>query len=402
MPFYKTISFAVLCLSFSSGASIFKCKSPTDTPQFDPVTIEVQIKTEVVEPYFYTEASNKSAYSNRKPFLFYYVIDSAEPYMQLAVNYELEKLKSSCLDSEDVNFAFVRNSQYVSSKNFYICKNKNFATISITDYPVFWQKLQIKEAFLGTGDHTTNTLGPMNHLVHYKEITNAAFAKFPLAHPDFLLDFLRLILDQPEFFPSSEYMPFLNLKSHGSQRTVLSGLYECQIKAKTLSQEKFLSEHFSKEELEIIYSANNSDRETLLDRLLLGNKGGDYSMRADRGMSSTAGLGILNGLGETSGLGANFVFGTYNISLNGVFDTLIREGHDKLGFMMLEACDTNREAELNLYNDQVLGFYSAKKSLWYRNLNWWTFLAEAKGDSFKLNQILDRETRQILNFEVKE
>src|SRR6478735_5796258 len=80
----------------------------------------------------------------------------------------------------------------------------------------------------------------MSYFVRKKKVVNEAFYNFPLAHPDFLYDLVNLIKNDKSLFHQDEYMPFLNLKSHGSRQNVLSGLHDCQIQAKTLSQKAYL------------------------------------------------------------------------------------------------------------------------------------------------------------------
>lgn len=68
---------------------------------------------------------------------------------------------------------------------------------------------------------------------------------------------------------------------------------------------------------------------------------------------------------------------------------------------MLESCDTNRDSDLfHSYLNNIYGYYSAKHSLWYRNLNWWDLLEAAEGSSTKLVELLKTKTAQIQNFEV--
>lgn len=402
----------------TSWANLYNCTEASRNPVLIPAVKE-SIKLSTTSPYLKSYFNDSQFHQNKTPFLIYYAIDSAEAFMQYSVKFEIAKLQQSGLKSPHVNFVGILNSLYVEKNQIIICKNQKISYLNLNTFPLLNESLTIKRKFISTGDHTENETGPILYRVRYFQHSNKPFGQFPLAHPDFLHDLVKLITTEKTLFPTEQYIPFLNLKSHGSKLQVLAGMNKCQSKAKVLSAEKVLSNVLTKNEIRFLKKINNQEKvlsnldkfEEIISKLQLGSESGtgeDYGLGSSRLGSSrlafeTNGLGdAIHGLGVNEGLGIEFSFGTKQVHLNWALGDLFENKSERvLGFLMLESCDTNRDPEFfHSYIDNVLGYYSAKHSLWYRNLNWWTLLERAKGSSQELINILKIETSKIPNIEV--
>src|SRR4051812_4149082 len=85
-------------------ANTYECNELNSKPHLETNSISKTISFETSSPSWFQKSINMiTSPSNlsKKPFLFYYVIDSEEPFMQIAVKYEIEKLKEECSVSED-------------------------------------------------------------------------------------------------------------------------------------------------------------------------------------------------------------------------------------------------------------------------------------------------------------
>lgn len=409
-----------------SWANLYNCSSFKSKPKKISESIKTELNFVTATPFIKSSKLNNENLKGKLPFLIYYAIDSSEAFMQYSVRYELGKLIETCKSNSNVNFVGLINSLYVKKNQILVCKNNKSSYVDIANYPSLNEKLNLKKKFIVLGDHTNDELGPMTYRELYFKEANKPFGKYPLAHPDFLYDLVNHVIKDKDLFPSDRYAPFLNLKSHGSEMNVLSGMYDCQSKAKELSAKKIVEAVLSKSELKLLSKLNTPDLiaknsnqyEKIIRKLELGDSRGvgDFSNsdlgnermgneRMGNERMSIEGSGLGNaffGLGVNEGLGTEYAFGTAHVQLNWVLQDLFETGSQRtLGFLMLESCDTNRDPELfHSYLDNVLGYYSAKKSLWYRNLNWWSLLERAEGSSVKLVEILKEETPKIPNIEV--
>jgi hypothetical protein len=414
-----TLFTAVLCLN--AQANLYKCEDVNGEPvKVDESHRIPKVEIHKTDPYWIndnlsTARMHESHNQNKTPFLIYYAIDSAEPFMKYSVNYEIAQLEKNCIGSSNVNFVALLNSLYVESNEFILCKNQRFQKVNLSQFPDLDFRLKVKHKSIGEGDHTINEMGPMSFLVKYEANINKPFSYFPLAHPDFLHELIELVINEKGLFPTNKYMPFLNLKSHGSSETVLSGLHSCQVRAKTKTQKEIVT-LILKGDAEKLNSFNTSHEisqnlisyNELIDKLNLGTKafGGDATLGdtnlGDTNLGDTNLGDAISGLGANNGLGSEFAFGSYHVALNAVLADLFNPENGRvLGFLMLESCDTNRDAAFHHANlENVLGFYSAKHSLWYRNLNWWAILSKAQGSTRKLIELLDSDTKKIINIKV--
>lgn len=393
-------------------AGVYHCEDINGQPE-EKLQVPSKFIPHTAEPFFVPKAFNRAAALRQRPFLVYYAIDPDEPFMRYAVDFEVARLKESCEASADVEFAVIRNSQYVSMNEITICKNQIVSTINLSSYSSFDLLLKKKRKIILEEDNTLEEKNPLIEFpVSFEKSVNSSFARFPLAHPDFLHDFLKLLITEKSLFPSEEYIPFLNLKSHGNREYVLSGLHPCQVLAKNKAQNKLMNETLTPSQRNALAQSSASPEQAgALDKLFLGSKigKGTYLERLnDIGLNDIGlneiGLGPIGGLSDGQGLGAEFAFGTFHLAVNAVLRTLFNEDNGKvLGFVMFESCDTNRDPVFNhTVLENTLGFYSAKHTLWYRNLNWWTLLESANGSAENLLKNLDEETRLIPNLEIIE
>lgn len=436
----KKLIALLFLFSTLANAGLYQCNTSDGKPKLIENPVEKKISFEQAEPYFHPNALHPFMHSkNLAPYLIYYAIDSSEPFMQYSVKYEIAKLRQACEKSEKVNFVAILNSLYVDKNEFIVCKNKTYRHVNLNAFKELDQSLKAKRVYLLEGDHTKELPGKMKYLVRYKQVVNEAFYNFPLAHPDFLFDLIHLVKNEKSLFHVDEYMPFLNLKSHGSRQNVLSGLHECQIQAKTMSQKAYLdklqekllltsSERYMLDQKN--YSFILPQVEKVLEKLALGESfgvGGKDSLGREFMGKEFMGKEFMGkefmgkefmgdaiaGLGNSEGMGADYSFGTYHIALSSVlihlfndFDIPTKAEEDKarfLGFVMLESCDTNRNVKFHQEAlELVLGSYSAKHSLWYRNLNWWSILEEANGSTEEMVRRLQHYTPMIQNIIVTE
>lgn len=405
-------SFLFVFGASQSWANLYQC----DETSMKPVAVTEKnnpaVSYETTDPFMLNHYKDARFHEKKTPFLVYYAIDSAEAFMQYSVRFEIAKLIDACNKSNNVNFVGLLNSLYVEKNQVIVCKDKKTSYLDLAKFPTLNTNLRIKRKYISTGDHATNDdIGPLSYLVRYFKHSNKAFGRYPLAHPDFLHDLIDFVLTEKSLFPRDQFIPFLNLKSHGNKQAVLAGMQECQSRAKVLSSRKVVKNILNRKEQKLLDKTITppeivtkiDEYEEALSKLHLGSdiRIGDSHLGNSHLGNSHLGDAIQS-LGVNEGLGTEFAFGTYHITLNWVLADLFKNGtNNGLGFMMLESCDTNRNVEFfHSYRENVLGFYSAKHSLWYRNLNWWTLLERAEGSSLKLMEILKEETSKIQNIKV--
>ena len=402
-------------------ASLYSCNSLEGEPiAIDESQVKQSLISSFTSPTWKPDTSLRSEANTKIPFLIYYAVDSEEPFMQLTTKYEIAKLTASCLKSERVNFAAVINSLYVEKNEIIICKSKNLFRLKIDHYPEFDKRLKQKRSYILEADHTEDEQGPMDFIVRFEKSINKPFYNYPLSHPDFVYNFISLLVDKNELFPSVKYEPILNLKSHGSPTTVLSGLHSCQVEAKRRTQEKLIGTLLTPSETKklsnLTYDSDSkslNEIDSILNKLHLGSSYGvavtlnhEMGMSVSGGLNHEMGLNHDMGLNNKVGLGSNGLkaedsFGMSHIALSGVLNKVFNQRtKKKLSFVMLESCETNRETLLNHVLDNILGQYTAINSLWYRNLNWWTIL-EASKDSTSLRRNIDMVTSNIANIRLE-
>jgi hypothetical protein len=414
----KKMLISVLSILFSlpTLAGLYECTSPDAKPVLKS-EVTKYISLETSSPFFMPYYKEPTINPDGKvPFLIYYAIDTEEPFMQYSVKYELAELRLACEKSDKVNFAAIINSKFASWSTIQICKNKKFEEIDLREFPVLFKSLEAKRHYIWDGDHSKSDAGPMSFLVRFQKENNKVFYEYPLAHPDFVHDLISFVMTEESLFPKNKYIPFLNLKSHGSKKHVLSGLHPCQVQAKTQSQKAIIDKVLTDMDKFALdaqsYYQHIEVAKEALNKLSLGANVaaaahdthlGEYSL-GEYSLGEYSLGDVMAGLGANEGLGAEFSFGTYHTALSSVLYRLFNDQDNNfLGFAMLESCDTNRN--VNFHHEHlefVLGIYSAKHSLWYRNLNWWSLLEKADGSSLELIKLLENQTKKIPNIVVKD
>lgn len=407
----------------SAGANIYSCNSPSSKPIEINNSIKSELSISTMIPFITSNELNRDNLEFKTPFLIYYAIDSSEDFMQLTVKYEIAKLQESCKLNSKVQFIAFLNSLYVEKNSFVLCRDKKVSRVNFSNFPNLNSKLLVKHKVL-TG-LTKNQNQRKKNLLRYEAVNNLnsrAFAKYPLAHPDFLHDLIEITTTDGNLFPNENYAAFINLKSHGSKEHVLAGMHDCQRKAKILSSKEIIKKLLNPREIKFLdkmetpdlMEANIDKIEHILSKLELSEAGGTGSFEENSKLGgnrlggnrlsfSGAGLGnLIEGLGVGQGLGSEFGFGTNQKNLGLILNDLYKEGSTRtLGFLMLESCESNRNPSIfhaNLSN--IFGYYTAKRSLWYRNLNWWKILEKADGLTVNMVNLLEEETSKILNIEV--
>ena len=419
MKSFLSLAFSAL-LSLPTYAGLYECSSPDAKPVLtSKVTKNISFETSIpfFMPYYKEPTINPDG---KIPFLIYYAIDTEEPFMQYSVKYELAELRLACERSDKVNYAAIINSKFATWSTIQICKNKTFQEVDLRKFPALFKSLETKKRYIWEGDHTTSDTGPMSFLVRFQKENNKVFYDYPLAHPDFVHDLISFVMTEESLFPKNKFIPFLNLKSHGSKKHVLSGLHPCQVQAKTQSQQAIIDKVLNDTDKFLLSSSNYRhflpQVKEALNKLSLGsnvaaasdsNLGeyslGEYSL-GEYSLGEYSLGDVMAGLGASEGLGAKFSFGTYHTALSSVLYRLFNDQDNNfLGFAMLESCDTNRNVNFHHQHlEFVLGIYSAKNSLWYRNLNWWSLLEKADGSSVELIKLLEIQTKKIPNIIVKD
>ena len=259
----------LLCLS-SAHASLYECTSPNGKSK--RVAVQKPNFEYVLEKptLFKNEIDTLKDQPIKTPVLIYYAIDSQKPFMKYAVQYETQKLEEHC-EKDKLSYAIILNSQYVKKNEIRICKLGTKSIINLNHYASLDSSLKIKRKFLKVSNHENEDTGPMKYNVTYSKASQVPFYNFPLAHPDFLFDLMVLLFSKEELFPAEDFLPFLNLKSHGSKRTVLSGLHKCQQEAKTKSQNEVINRILSEQEKKILNSfVETPKNDELVLRLCLG------------------------------------------------------------------------------------------------------------------------------------
>lgn len=406
-----------------SQASLYSCTSPESKPSLLGNQDKVQLTFTNSAPIFSPREQNRTNLEHKKPFLIYYAVDSSEAFMKYSVRYEVARLLKSCKANPNVNFIALINSHFVKKNQFLICKDQKPRYVKLSEFAQLNRLLELKKKFIITGDHTSGERGPLKYMTKYFKEANKPFGKYLLAHPDFVYDLIHLVSNNENLFPSHTYAPFINFKSHGSKFEVLAGMYECQDKAKRLSANKVIANILTKSEIRFLNSLKTPEKveenlesyESIISKIDLGNERGVGAFKPEDESESSNNLGhdrlghdrlggAVSGLGVNQGLGTETAFGTINVALTWILDDLYPSGSkNSLGFLMLESCESNRYPYLfHEYLENVFGYYSAKESLWYRNLNWWDILERANGSTEQMIKILREETPKIPNIKVVE
>lgn len=421
--------FATLLLTFVglAHANLYECKDANSSPEPVKSGAQKKLSFSTTKPFRLEYGFDEDVHQkNLKPFVLYYAIDSAEPFMQYTVRYELAQLRKSCEKSANVNFVAILNSLYTKKNEIVLCKDKVFRKVNLKKYPSLDKSLKEKRNFFL--DKARPVRYPHGFDYDYPLELSQAYYNNPLVLENFLYELTFFVITNEDFFPHDKYLPYMTLKSHGSKERVLSGLHDCQLQAKTLSQNEVIQKNLTKAEIALLkkddYSGELKKVNVALNKIGLGSAvgvGGDSNlgeMNLGEMNLGEMNLGEMNlgetvqGLGAGEGLGSSFRFGTHHLSLMMIMTKLFDDMDDTdedpetiskyLGFMMLESCDTNRDFTFyDTMQINTLASYSAQHSLWYRNLNLWSILEDANGSSRRMSELMLMYTAKIPNISVK-
>ncbi len=213
----------------------------------------------VEETYSHTKAykAGPPAGAGKKPALMYYLADTDEPFMQYTVQHELDDLRRACeltasIPGAQANFTVFLNSYFVQRQigkaEFIACVNGVYRDRQ--EFPAEIQRiLEGKRRLLAQPEINWEEIaGPLFDPDKMRYITRFAnnvpeirdaFFQHPYAHPDFfavLFEFTRAL------FPVENFVHFIHLKSHGSDRLLLTGLTVNGLKAKSDCQHRILKD----------------------------------------------------------------------------------------------------------------------------------------------------------------
>ena len=202
---------------------------------------------EIVEPVIF-EQKNLSV-KTKKQALLYYAVDSADPFMQIAVDYEVRTLIKTCNPTTKANFVAILNSHYVnpSNRRLMICRSGVFTK---EEFPrnLFLEKMLDAASdpnFVVTKEDMFDELmeglkdvanekeespkePPATMLIYHPVGLNgppmfrALFKQYPLAYIGALRSIWAHVISK--VFPTEEFTTHLHLKSHGSSSLALTGL----------------------------------------------------------------------------------------------------------------------------------------------------------------------------------
>lgn len=431
----------------------------------------------------------------KKPYLFYYGIDTKEPFMQTAIDYELHSLKKVCTTDYPGVYWFAVINSFVDKINKYgrvlklkalICNdeiregtNERWHHIEFdlesSEYDRLLRNYRegSEQVYYKNGEIYLSYLNPnvnMDILDYaYEEAEKKIwrnFKKYILTNPNTFIDLFKV---SQTYFKAKKFMPFVHLKSHGSPDFLLTGLSKESEEEKVTCQKDAIkavsdfihlpkvktplgvnSKFTPEDEDYLFYSGlgyvHMFTDQSKVQRLGIARMGiarmGEARMGDDRlgeeqalgvarmgiARMGESGLGVARmgearmgvarmgnrtGLGVGSNLRADNHFGFAHTKLPHALQILFGEkSSTELGFLMFEACDTNFNKTSDQYDyigaylPNIKAFYSAKGSLWFRNLNWDELLVTAaekskvsfKGQAAILQEMLLDVTANIPNY----
>jgi hypothetical protein len=160
--------------------------------------------------------------------LVYYALDTGEPFMRMAVAYEVRSLAATC-HRLPVNWVVVLNSVIAShDPRILVCRRgvMRWQQVpeldSLTPVLVALRDTQLTSGLIG---YKRNTL--------WGEQPPAFFGRYPLAHHEVLG---RILAAVASLFPEDQFGFFVHFKSHGSTGFVLTGLSD-ELEQKKISQQ---------------------------------------------------------------------------------------------------------------------------------------------------------------------
>ncbi len=349
---------------------------------------------------------NNLLFPQKRPYLFYYAIDTTEPLMLGAIDYEIKKLRQTC-NSDDIYFVAFTNGLYKKG-TFVYCGVQNYRYKHIKSEGRFHvaylprdlsEKLSSFEELLLQEDNSE-----FSFPIPFAAGKGSEFAKYPLSHPDFFASLFSEVKDH--IFPAKRFTPFIHIKSHGSNELVMTAPTPSALNEKVSCQEKMMAQQGTTLDITAISSegvglgALTSDWEDDYNGSFLG-------IEVMLGIEVYLGIEVM--LGAQFGQGIEVMLGSSNhfgLSYQKIPQVITHiadySEQSEVGFIMYESCESNLGTKKVLMNYQsglplLRAHYSAVGSLWYRNLDWHTILSQSN-NAGELQEALLSATRGIPNF----
>lgn len=378
---------------------------PAETTFTDPVVLDLSQDT------------------RRTPALLYYVVDSEDPFMQMAVDYEMQQLKSACRQGGPINWLAVINSAILKDRYVAFCKDGHYGNQRITDSG--FERTFASVSAVGQGPANGTLKFPVSVTAENRPYL-PLYAHYPMAHPDLFLKVLEMTKEA--FFPADQYDLFVHAKAHGSNHLMMTGLTPETLARKVTNQTAFWTSVNSSEAPLPGFALGDAGRSEgitqppkFLRQAGLGEALGQAGLDANppgSTPSDSRSVPLVDGLGQfLMGIGnaqINNYFGIWPMSLQKVLAYLkAGQSADRSGsplaFLLIESCDSSiyqsDEQASSLYGLMPLGgFYSATGSLWYRNIDWDIIFDAWKTDpsSAHMINILANWTKKIPNYHFPE
>lgn len=304
-----------------------------------------------------------SAEPHARRALLYYAVDTAEPFMQKAVEHELSQLRSVCGQSVAEWMAFV-NSRF---PQFEWCRLGQIRTVSASFLP----DGLLERIADPTSDY--NQRSPYA-LAHSKDL-NPLYQTYPMTHPEV---FERVVRFAAEHYEDRAGL-VVHVKSHGSDVASITGLTAAQVEQKTIAQQRAMR-------------LAGPDGDLFLGDVGRGRKLEELteSLSNENGALGSELADIEQGF---TGLGAASSFGTEKRHLLAMYEDFLHE--PAVHFLITESC----HGGMSLFdNRQHVNAFGTSGSLWYRNLDWDVLLAESGIDGARFTTNLTQWLAEVPSF----
>lgn len=365
------------------------------------------------------EMVTPSRSQTRAPALIYYAVDSAEPFMQLAIDYEIRQLRAACEAHATTNWIIILNSAVVAHRAFEVCRAGRFEE-RVVDY----SSIDLALSYASDPDfqlelHPLALRFPPEASDAFKHF-NRYYATYPLTNADVLFNLMATVAT--DVFPAAAYELFLQVKAHGSPLLAATApdaeaLTQKQVHQRHSWQNLVAAGVTSETLVELTPGSAGVGREPPMARALLDRIGlGAITALQDDAASNPERLPLVHGLGRYFlGIDARSDRNYFGIS-GETLAKVSRALSDELmldaafAFLFFETCDSRIQAESTLalnealrFSSRLAAYYSAAGSLWFRNLDWDVLFEDlsARPTAAHLQDLLMVATARVPNFIVR-
>lgn len=405
--------------SDSATLGLEGCDGAIVAPEYVAAHVALDLSSELQGD----QATIQSRVATKTPVLIYMAVDTDEPFMKLAVDHEVRSLRTAC-ESHDtkVNWIAFVNSLFVTETNgaatpiILRCEAGVLKTESLP--AALNAKIEKERNLYASGKSCTDDQSFCLRINQpFLKDKGAEFRRFPLAHPEIVLDLLEYTRS---LYPANAFAYVLHIKSHGSENFLTTGLGPEQVKEKSECQAKVIKKYYDDHPEQFVPASSNESAGTLgqvglgqvglgqvglgqvglgqvgLGQVGLGQVGLGQVGLGQVGLGQVGlgqvGLGNIGGLGlGVAGLGATNHYGSRHVSMLTALQwfTTHGTGDEDVPFIFFESCESRASRILanqatncalppsanpltNAFNNVqgVYAYYSAAQSLWYRNLDW--------------------------------